>query len=537
MTMAQTAAGVAAAPRAEEETYDDAKLIRDVELQKSLLNSSPVLRQRFDQALRDKPESIGIGQFATQFWATRVHLLRSHAAEKAQGHGTYNVLSVIKSHQVDGVEHLSITKEQIQLIFAQHPLVKRVYNDLVPQIKEGDFWSRFFTTRLIKKLKGEKITDLDPVDAKFDKYLDYDDDDLQARHLQMDMVPRFIDVAGNEQNHSQRQGNRPDWTMQPNSYDKVPILRTLNRMSEKMMADVPPSDLEDRHAPAGMDEQTYKELQLRDLQLDDADNRVILKIKDQAQLFAAEQGLQSSSSAATYAQRTPAQALNIVHNDFNNVVESKTNSGGLNLESVLGVEGDSSSEEEGVPKKKIKVGSRSARTAATTQILKAIKKRHLHNDDFLAFQKTPSSEQAVKLGLSQSAFETLCMTHNTTVEFLHYFWTVYYSGDPDRASEVARLIETLEKSLDRIKAVADSAESERVAKIEQITRDYEAYTKRTGKKKRFDPNNVEGGAKAVNKIVGPLVRAIRSAKEHFEKTLHEQLAQAAAGVNKLPENN
>jgi transcription initiation factor TFIIH subunit 1 len=95
----------------------------------------------------------------------------------------------------------------------------------------------------------------------------------------------------------------------------------------------------------------------------------------------------------------------------------------------------------------------------------------------------------------------------------------------------------LEKSLDRIKAVADSAETERAARIEQITKDYEAYTKRTGKKKRFDPNNVEGGAKAVNKIVGPLVRAIRSAKEHYEKTLHEQLAQAAAGVNKLPDTN
>jgi transcription initiation factor TFIIH subunit 1 len=536
MTMAQTAAGVAATPRAEEETYDDAKLMKDVELQRSLLNASPALRQRFDQALRDKPDSISIAQFATQFWATRVHLLRSHAAEKAQGPGTYNVLSVIKPQQVDGKTRLNITKEQIQLIFAQHPLVKRVYNDLVPQIKEDDFWSRFFTNRLIKKLKGEKITELDPVDPKFDKYLDFDDDDGQARQLNMDIVPRFIDVAGNEQNHSQRQGNRPDWTMQPNHYDKVPILRTLNRMSEKMMVDVPPSDL-DRHAPAGVDEQTYKELQLRDLQRDDVDNRVVLKIKDQAQLFAAGQDLHSSSSASTYTKRTPAQVLSLVQNDFVNVIEGKGKSGGFNLGSALGVEEDSSSEEEGVARKRTKVGSRSTRTAATTQIIKAIKKRHLHNDDILSFQKTASSEQAARLGFSQTVFDTLAMTHNTTVEFLHYFWTVYLSGDPDRASEVARLIETLDKSLDRIKAVADNAESERAAKIGQLTREYEAYTKRTGKKRKFDPNNIEGGAKAVNKVVSPLVRAIRSAKDQFEKALHEQLALAAASINKLPDAN
>jgi transcription initiation factor TFIIH subunit 1 len=110
---------------------------------------------------------------------------------------------------------------------------------------------------------------------------------------------------------------------------------------------------------------------------------------------------------------------------------------------------------------------------------------------------------------------------------------VYFSGDPDRASEVARLIETLDKSLDRIKAVADSAESERAAKVEQLTREYEAYTRRTGKKKKFDPNNIEGGAKAVNKVMSPLVRAIRSAKEQFERSLHEQLSLAAASASKV----
>jgi transcription initiation factor TFIIH subunit 1 len=320
--------------------------------------------------------------------------------------------------------------------------------------------------------------------------------------------------------------------MQPNSYDKVPILRTLNRMSEKMMEEVTPIDA-DRHGPAGMDEQTYKEIQLRDLQRDEGDNRVLLKIQDQAHLFASGQGMHTSSSASTYAERTPAEALSVVWDDFGNLLKEKNDTGVLNLEPVLGVQEDSSSDEEGSAKKRVKVGSGSARAAATTQIVKAIKKRHLHSADFFSFQNTASSQQASKLGLSQSVFNTLTMTHNTTVEFLHYFWAVYFSGDPDRASEVARLIETLDKSLDRIKAVADSAESERAAKVEQLTREYEAYTRRTGKKKKFDPNNIEGGAKAVNKVMSPLVRAIRSAKEQFERSLHEQLSLAAASASKV----
>jgi transcription initiation factor TFIIH subunit 1 len=526
MTMAQTATGLATAPRNDADTYDDAKLMADSALQKSLIASNPALRQRFDQAVRDKPDAITLAQLSTQFWSTRLHLLRSHAAEKAQGPGTYNVLSVVKPQNDHGTIKLNMTKEQIQLIFAQHPLVKRVYNENVPQIKEGEFWSRFFYSRLIKKLRGEKITDSDNVDAKLDKYLNMDDGTELTRPEELYQVPRFIDVEGNEQNHSQRLGNRPDWTMQPEFQDKAPILRTLNRMSEKMMADVPSSDA-DRHAPVGMDEETYKELRLRDLQRADEDNRVILNIKDQTQLFAAGQGLHTSSSASTYSKRTPAQVLSTVQHDLGRIVAGKTKGAGLNLESAIGVKDDSSSDEESKPKKKARVGSKGTRTAATSQILKAIRKRHLHNDDYMISDSAASAQQAAKLGLSPSVFDSLAMTHNTTVEFLHYFWTVYLSGDPDRASEVARLIETLDKSLDRIKAVADTAESERTAKISDITKENEAYLRRVGKKRKFDPNSIAGGAKVVNEIVSPLVRAIRSAKEQFEKALREQMGQAA----------
>ncbi|KAF2020663.1 hypothetical protein BU24DRAFT_5810 [Aaosphaeria arxii CBS 175.79] len=525
MTMAQTVAAAAAgSAKGDEDKYDGAALLKDIKLQQSLLNSNPSLRQRFDQAYKEKPESIGPQQFMTQFWENRVHLLRSHAVETSQGVGKYNVLAALKPQYVNGEKKMNLSKEQIHIIFAQHPLVRKAYNENVPRRSEDEFWSQFFGSRLLKKLKGEKINpDTDPIVPFLDKYLDLnvDTDPLQNQGAQELIVPHFLDVEGNEQNHSQRLGNRPDWTMRPNSYDKVPILRTLNRMSEKMMKDVPPADIVDRHAPVGMDEDTYKELQLRDLQRAEADNRVVLKVKDQGRLFAIGQGLHTSSSASTYAKRTPSQVLSTIHKDLNTISPGAA----LNLESAIGIDEDSSSDEESGSRKKARVGSKSTRTAATSEIVKAIKKRHTYDDDLLSSQDTVSNEQIAKLGVSRSVFDTLSMTHNTTVEFLHYFWAVYYSGDADRANEVARLVETLDKSLDRIKAVETTAELERTAKIDQLRKDNEAFTQRTGRRRKFDPNSMPGGAKAVNDIMTPLTRAIQSAIDQYRKALQEQMSQ------------
>jgi transcription initiation factor TFIIH subunit 1 len=520
MAMAQT---VTAAAKGKEESYDDPKLLADLDLQMSLLNTNPALRQRFDRALAEKPDSVSLGQFSNQFWSTRVHMLRSHATERSQATGTYNVLSVIKSKTVNGALTLSLTKEQIELLFRQHPIVQKAYNENVPQLSEMDFWERFFHSRLMKKLKGERIREQDVLDPKLDKYLQYDEAVESSQQL-MDSIPLFINIEGNEQNHSQKQGNRPDFTMNPANYEKAPILRVLNRMSEKMLKDVPNSDA-DRHAPVGLDEETYKELQLRDLQRADEDNRVVLQVQDQSRFFSAGQSVQSSTSAATYTKRTPAQALSIFRKDFEAISASQSKAVGVDLQTTLGIDDDSSSDEEKATSKKRRVGSKSSRTAATSQIITAIKQRHLHDDDYSSSKSVPISEQAKKLAVSESVLDNLTMTHNTTVEFLHYFWAVFHSGDPDRANEVAKLIETLDKSLDRIKAVADAAEAERVTQVERYRREVDSYNQRSGKKKKFDPDNIKGGAKAVSQVVEPLLRAINAARSQYQKALQEQLSQ------------
>lgn len=521
ITMAQT---VAASAQQDEDLYADAKLLVDLELQMSLLNSSPALRQRFDRALQEKPSSVTMGQFSNQFWSTRLNLLRSHAAEKTQTTGSYNVLSVIKSKNVNGALMLNLTKEQIEVVFRQHPIVKTAYNETVPPLSEGEFWERFFHSRLFKKLKGERIPDDYVTDARLDKYLKYDENADNAQQMLVGSIPMFINVEGNEQNHSQQKGNRQDWTMVPSSNEKAPILRVLNRMSEKLMKDVPLVD--NRHAPAGQDEDTYKELQLRDLQRASDDNRVVLRVQDQSRFFSAGQSLQSSSSAAAYTKRSPTEVLSTLRQDFAGI-NTNSRTLGTNLHSKIAINDDSDSEDESGAPKRPKVGSRSSRTGATLQIIAAIRKRHLHEDEFPSAKGVLNSEQAEKLGISDSILDNLTMTHNTTVEFLHYFWDVYHSGDPERANEAAKLIETLDRSLDRISAVANAAEAERTARIEKAQRENEMYTQRTGRKRRFDPGAVKGGANAVAQVVQPLKRAIDAARSQYQAALSEQMGHVA----------
>ncbi|KAF1936145.1 RNA polymerase II transcription factor [Clathrospora elynae] len=522
MAMAQT---VTAAAKGKEEAYDDAKLLADLELQMSLLNSNPALRQRFDRALQEKPDSVSIMQFSNQFWSTRVHMLRSHITEKSQATGTYNVLSVIKSKTVNGTLMLSLTKEQIELLFRQHPVVQKAYNENVPQLSEGDFWERFFHSRLMKKLKGERIQEKDVQDPKLDKYLTYDEAADDSQDLLASSIPTFINIEQNENNHSQKQGNRPDFTMNPSHYEKAPILRVLNRMSEKMMKEVPPSDAS-RHGPVGLDEETYKELQLRDLQLADDDNRVVLRVQDQSRFFSAGQSVHTSTSAATYTKRTPAQALSTLQQDLRTLGVNKSNTNSVDLHTTIDINDDSSSDEEDAAPQKTKVGSKSSRSAATSHVISALKKRNLHNDDYASSKSIPTSERAKELDVSEAVLDTLTMTHNTTVEFLHYFWAVFYSGDPDRANEIAKLIETLDKSLDRIKAVANMAETDRATRIENAKRDNEFANQRNAKKRKFDPEAIKGGAQAVNQIVEPLLRAINAARSQYQKALQEQMASS-----------
>ena len=517
----------------DESWYDDAKLKSDFQLQRSLLDSNEALKARFNQALQERPESVTISQFTTQFWSARLHLLRAHAIEKAQKQGEYNVLPEIKyvrkQAQREGdpdIKQLNITKEQIKLIFKQYPVVSEAYNENVPKpLDASQFWQRFFGSRLLKMLKGERITQQDLQDPILDKYLDRP----ERTPASLIQVPHFIDLEGNEQDHSQRKGNRPDQDMRPSSYAKVPILRVLNNLSEKMLSHVQPEDIGEAHAPIGMDEETYEQLRLKDLAREEGDHRVVLNVREQQRYIGGSNGEDLSKEAEIYAQQEPRDVLNRLRSDLVPANLGSDETGSLRLDRAIGYDPDSdddSGDEEHPPNNRTtamkgtqgRVGSRTAISEATASLLQSISRN-----------RTATSTSADSLrGLTQTTFDQLAITHNTTIEFLHYFWTLFLSGDSSRSNELAQLVSTLDRSIDRINAVAQTAEKEREAKINGLKEQVQEYYRRTKKRRKVDYESVDGGKREVESMIAPTVGALRKATEAYRRAFEEQMKETEA---------
>jgi transcription initiation factor TFIIH subunit 1 len=491
--------------------YDDSQLKVDIELQQSLMRKDPSLHQTYDEARRTKPETISNTQFNSQFWSTRTNLLRAHAVETRQQRGAYNVLSAVKPRQEDGELKLRISKEQVQLIFSQHPLVKRVYDENVPKLNETEFWSRFFLSRLFKKLKGERIVEADSTDPTFDRYLNASDEDNRGPRLQAEHIPHVIDIEGNEENQGgTKSGNQKDFTMRPASLAKAPIIRTLNSLSEKIMAQVAPSDI-DPSNPIGMDETTYNELVLRDLQGDAEENRIILNIKEQSRFFSNNKS-KVSSEAALYAKQNPADVLFDLQTDLDPSVMDTDLSGGLDLRKAIGVEDESDSDDD-EQEKTTHVGSKGALIDAQKQVFEGIAQRR---------SEMNGSDVASSLsGLSQSLFDRLTLTHATTTEFLHHFWIAFLSGDPDRAEELSRMVETLERARERINAVAADADDERNKVIVKKKQQIREVWEKTGKKMQWNPDSVAGGAAVVMEMLEPTINSLDKASREYKKALAE----------------
>ncbi|KAL4921768.1 hypothetical protein BDW62DRAFT_174441 [Aspergillus aurantiobrunneus] len=479
---------------------DDKRLKTDVELQQSLLKVDANLQKMFMESLHTKPETLSAGQFMSQFWSTRLHLLRAHAIERSQTRGSYNVLSTLKPRTEDNVTKLNISKEQIQLIFGQHPLVKRVYDENVPKLSESQFWSRFFQSRLFKKLRGERISESDATDAILDKYLKADESGYLPRDAQ---VPHFLDLEGNEGHNSQRRGNRPDIDMRPSALEKVPIIRTLNSLSEKIMANVAPADRAPSAPVGSMDDGTYDELQLRDLRGDEDQNRVLLNIRDQGRFFSAAKFAEDECNRL-FEQQDPEQ---ILQNLRTNIERNFRDDGSAPLGKLVDPDDDEEDEDS-------KSSSRQYRHLASTQILDVIKDRRAQAQVALSNSDT--------YGLTAALYDRLTLTHATTTEFLHQFWQAFLSGNSDRAGEVASLVESLNRAIERINAVAKDAEEERQVEVNKVKQHAREVLQATGKRLRVNLESIPGGEQAVKRLLGPTVRALETALTRYKEALAEE---------------
>ncbi|KAL2264411.1 hypothetical protein VTK26DRAFT_3298 [Humicola hyalothermophila] len=495
--------------------FDDSALKADVELQQSLMKKNRDLAQTYADALALKPDSISDATFNAQFWSTRVGLLRAHAIELNQKKGSYNVLSTIKPRTEDGQFKLSISSEQISMILQQHPLVRRIYNDNVPKLTESEFWSRFFLSKLSKKLRGERVTDNDNSDALFDRYLNADNSfGLASKITAAQKVPHTIDLEANEENQGGfKSGNRKDVEMRPRA--KIPIIETLNSLSEKIMANVAPSDL-DPSAPNGLGDNSraFQELTLRDLRGDTEVSRIVLNVKEQNKFFSNEEG--QSEEAKVYEKQVPSEVLFEVQADLETLDDD--GSGGIDIRKSIGVDDDSDSDGDGDGDGGVKrpphVGSRAARKQAQDQILDGMRKKRAETYGGLGGDDD-TSPMSIPPEIAQRCF----LTNATTTEFLRQFWAAFLSGDAARTQELAYYAESLRRSAERIEALAAEAEKVRQQLIEKRKREIKEHYERTRKKIKWQPPR--GGRDSVMALFEATLTSLNAAQALYQSALEQ----------------
>ncbi|SPJ87003.1 related to RNA polymerase II transcription factor [Fusarium torulosum] len=484
--------------------FDDAQLKNDIELQQSLMRKDTSLHQTFVEAMQTKPDSLSGAAFNSQFWSTRTNILRAHAIEINQKKGAYNVLSTVKPKTVDGELKLNISVEQVQMIFAQHPLIKRVYNENVPKLSEAEFWSRFFLSRLSKKLRGERVVDNDPTDPLFDKYDPNENTVAFQSKIMAQQVPHIIDIEANEENQGGfRSGNAKDVEMRPRA--NIPIVKTLNSLSEKIMANVAPSDVNTDDPNGGYN--AYIQLALRDLKGDAKEHRIMLNVKEQNKFFSKHDSA-PSKQAAVFEKQAPGDVLFDILGDLETL--ESDGAGGINIQAAMGFDEQSDSDDD-APKRP-HVGSRSALLAADKDIMKGVRQQRA--------QKYGHDDDATEpMGLPAEIARKCSLTHATTIEFLHQFWNAFLSGDPDRAGELQYLAESLGRSLARINVVAEEAEREREEIIRNRKKEIREYFERTGKKIRWRSDNVGGGKAAVMALMQLIMNALEKAQADYSRAL------------------
>lgn len=459
-----------------EEILDPVKLLNHAELQQRLLTSEPKLKKLFTEAV------IRNGLDPQEFWKTRLQLLGTFALKDKAKRGPYNVLSTIALVATsDNKVNINVTREKIQSIFDQYPIVRKAYEDNVPRIPEGEFWNRFFTSKLFRKLKGEIPSKNEKGDMILDNYLKLTDDEIQQMddddrkkklqekgeydpEVNMNQVSRLYDVEGNDEDNSQKLGNLPDFTMKPqNDRQVVSIMKGYNRLSKKLVEDVE-------------DEENYKRAKIRKLNPEEEVNEETreLLIKD----------LEPSAEAdfqELMVRKTNEIQNNGIFNDTNDadlvtmIDDMKTyfpHNGSVELASVYSAKDSIDAANREIytmvinnarrPKQIWQISNSTQRAAPAVVELLAVPQSTSQMDQAGAFEKVK---------LKAESIETLRLVHITSEEFLKHFWLHFNSGDPAQANTTRKLYMSVNKCVQRIHAAIESvSESENDVNTKEIAK-------------------------------------------------------------------
>ncbi|EPY52751.1 transcription factor TFIIH complex subunit Tfb1 [Schizosaccharomyces cryophilus OY26] len=387
------------------ESLNQKNLLEDIDLQESLLTSNSEMFQTFKEAVMK-------GHLSNeQFWSTRLHLLRAHAVERSQQRGPYNVLSSIKPKTVDNQMKVSLTRQQIHDMFEQHPLLRKVYNKHVPPLAEGEFWSRFFLSKLCKKFRGDRITPMDPYDDIMDQYLEANEEDSARK----DEPPpsHVLDIEGNLQNASVLAELRPDITMRIDK-EAVPFMKNINQLSERLLEK---SLGNSKRLKTETENQYLQESGFHDLEEDRTDSKVILNIQEQDRFL--ETNFAPSSKQSMEEPLPPLETLQSLYQEENVQLDSMDRD--IN-----------------------------ALAEAAQQLTHAMREKY----EF----ETHGSDMNIPKELK----EEVTMCHTVSVEFLHQFWSALLSPNYADKKIMEPLQHALLNSKTRVDAIVSQAKKQNV---------------------------------------------------------------------------
>lgn len=163
---------------------------------------------------------------------------------------------------------ITITPERAQQIFMEYPVVKRAYDENVPDpLSPVEFWTRYLSSKLFDRNQASSrsaaaqhnIKD-DPI---FDKYLQKEDDGDEPLHQRPPPSSILIDLSATNEDHGET-GNSKDFTMKAGGLrSTLPLIRKFNEHSTNVLdAGLQPSK---RQRTENTDELYYSQLDMEDL--------------------------------------------------------------------------------------------------------------------------------------------------------------------------------------------------------------------------------------------------------------------------------
>ncbi|CAE6441145.1 unnamed protein product [Rhizoctonia solani] len=229
-----------------------------------------VLLKRLDLAALHRELVITGSLSEAEFWAGREHLLSAEESLERQRKGRPTQMLELRGAGTNekGDIKITITPERAQQIFIEYPVVKRAYDENVPDpLSPVEFWTRYLSSKLFDRNQASSrsaaaqhtIKD-DPI---FDKYLQKEDDGDEPLHQRPPASSLLIDLNATNEDHGET-GNSKDFTMKAGGLrSTLPLIRKFNEHSTNVLdAGLQPSK---RQRIEHTDEVYYSQLDMEDL--------------------------------------------------------------------------------------------------------------------------------------------------------------------------------------------------------------------------------------------------------------------------------